>query len=331
MNDSEKTFSFLRRKAREYAATTWSRKELAQVVLLKGAHQETIAPLLRDCPVKLLKSGEVLIPAGELCETLYVVLSGRLQMQDGSSVRVGDCFGELFLLRRALVSSTVAAAEPTRVLMVNRNTAWVLIRASHEIARNWLSLFADRSDATVTIGGNMEVKTSHGHLETHDERTGLHNRTWLESILPRQMARSVSNGTPLTLLLAEIDDFADYLVQFGTDAGNRLCRVMADALLKNIRPTDLSASYGRAQFAIVLPEADVVDACRVAEHVRQAMSRAASAVSTERDVSLLTVSVGVTQLQPPADAIVFLAAAEAALQMAKTSGGNRVGMRSSAA
>jgi diguanylate cyclase (GGDEF)-like protein len=250
-------------------------------------------------------------------------------MQDGSYARAGDCVGELSLLRKTSIASTVSASESTRVLIIDRGTAWTLIRASHEIARNWLSLFADRTDAVVTIGGNVEIRTSHGHLETQDARTGLHNRQWLESVLPRQMARSVSGAAPLSLLIAEIDNFADYLVRAGTDAGDRVCRAMADALTKNVRPTDLSACYGRGQFAIVLPGADVVDACRVAEHVRQAMSRAGSSVCGQAG-SILTVSVGATQLQPPTDVVLFLAAAESALQMARSSGGNRVGMRSTA-
>jgi diguanylate cyclase (GGDEF)-like protein len=327
MDESPKSFAFLRRKARELSATRWSRKELAQVGLLKGAHQESIAPLLRDCPVKVLQSGEVLIQAGEPCTALYIVLSGRLQARGPTYIRAGDCLGELFLVRKPTLSTAVSAVETTRVLVIDRNTAWALVRSSHEIARNWLSLFAERSDASGAIDSTAELTTTHGRQDLHDESTGLHNRRWLEAMLPRQIARSVSSGEPLALLLAEVDGFADYVVQFGTATGERVCRTLADTLANSVRPTDIISCYGTAQFLVVLPGADIADACQAGEHVRQAMSRAGSQVSNEAGLPALTVSVGATQLQASSNASILLAAAEAALQMAKSTGGDRVGMR----
>jgi diguanylate cyclase (GGDEF)-like protein len=333
MSDSNKKFAFLRRKARELAATRFSRKELAQTALLKGAHQETIAPLLNDCPVKLLMTGDMLVRAGEPCQALYIVLSGRLQMESSTStvpatpIRAGDCIGELFLLQKAVVAATVIAAEPTRVLVIDRNIAWTLIRTSPEIARNWLSLLAQRTQITGSVGTNIELRTSHGSQAMHDECTGLYNRHWLEATLPRQIARSASSEEPLGLLLAELDGFADYVAHFGKEAGDLMCRGAAKTILTNVRPTDLVACYGNAQFAIVLPDADIAGACLAAERVRQAVNRAGALISKESGLPAFTASIGATQAQPSADALALLAAAEAALQMAKNSGGNRVGMQ----
>lgn len=333
MDQSKKTFEDIRREARASVSARWSRKELAQIALLKDAHQETIAPLLRDCPVRSLASGEVLFRPGEPCQALYMVLSGRLRMEGPSStipdvfVRAGDSIGELSLLKDAVVASTISATEPTRLLIIDRNAAWALIRASHEIARNWLSLLAERTRVRGLIAGNEELKTTHGHLASHDERTGLYNRHWLESILPRQIARSTASKAPLGLLLIEIDGFADYVARSGPVAGDKVCYAVARLLASNFRPTDLVVSYGAGQFAVVLPDSNVANACIVGERVRHAVSRAEAIMFGESPSFSLTVSVGATELQPSIDAPVFLAAAEAALQMAKTSGGNRVGMR----
>lgn len=333
MDQSKKTFEDTRREARVSASARWSRKELAQIALLKDTHQETIAPLLRDCPVRSLASGEVLLRAGETCQALYLVLSGRLRMAGPSStipdmfVRAGDSIGELFLLKDAVIAPTISATEPTRLLVIGRDVAWALIRASHEIARNWLSLLAERTRVGGVIAGNEELKTSHGHHTSHDERTGLHNRHWLESVLPRQIARSTASHAPLGLLLVEIDGYADYVARSGPAAGDQACHAVAQVLVNNFRPTDLVVCYGTAQFAVVLPDSNVASACAVGERVRHAISRAGATRSDEGAALSLTVSVGATELQPSADAPAFLAAAEAALQMAKTSGGNRVGMR----
>lgn len=332
MEESKKKFAALRRLARESAPSRWSRKELAQVSLMKGAHQETLAPLLRDCPVKVMANGEILMRAGEPCQALYLVLSGRLQLEDSAStlppipIRAGDCIGELFLLEKTMMKGTVMAAEATRLLVIDRNSAWALIRKSHEIARNWLQLLAERTRFSGIIAGDEELKTTHGHQATHDQRTGLHNRAWLDALLPREITRSTTDRAPLGLILAEIDGFAQFAERFGATAADEACRIVAETLGNNLRPTDMIASYGTAQFAIVLPNADIASTCLAGERVRKAVSKAGT-LSSDTHTPTLTISVGATQLQSPADASALLAAAETALQMAKSRGGNRVGMR----
>jgi diguanylate cyclase (GGDEF)-like protein len=333
MDQLKKTFAELRRKARELGSTRWSRKELAQVALLKGAHQETIVPLLRDCPVKSLGSGEVLLFAGDPCRAIYMVLSGRLRIEEPSAkaaatpIRAGDCIGELALLEKTVVAATISALEPTRLLVIDRNTAWTLIRTSHEIARNWLLLFAERSRVSGVIAGSAELKTSHGHHPTHDECTGLYNRNWLDAMLPRQIARSTASGAPLGLILTEIDGFTDYVARFGPGAGDQACRAVAEILGINFRPTDLITCYGTAQFAVVLPDTDTAGACLAGERLRQAINAAKAHGLDENGSSALTLSIGATQFKPSTNASTLLAAAQAALQLAKSSGGNRVGMR----
>lgn len=333
MDQSKKTFEHMRREARASASARWSRKELAQITLLKGAHQETIAPLLRDCPVRSLANGEVLLRAGELCSALYLVLSGRLRMAGSSTaipdtfVRAGDCIGELFLLKEAVIASTISAAEPTRLLILERDAAWALIRASHEISQNWLALLAQRTQVQGLIAGNEKLKTSHGKHTSHDERTGLYNRHWLETMLPRQIARCAANHTPLAMLLVEIDGFADYVARYGPGGGDQVCYAVAQLLVNNFRPTDLVVHYGAGQFAVVLPDSNVASACIVGERVRLAVTRSGAIILGESSSLSLTVSIGATELKPSVDAPGFLSAAETALQMAKTSGGNRVGMR----
>jgi diguanylate cyclase (GGDEF)-like protein len=332
--DSDNKSADIGRKAPAPTPARWSRKELAQVALLKGAHQESIVPLLRDCPVQSLANGEVLFQPGEPCQALYLVLSGRLRIKRKSSpatetfVRAGDSVGELSLLEDAIVMPTISAAEPTRLLVIHRKVAWALIRSSHEIARNWLALFAERSRLCV-IDGDEELKTSHprGPTGTNDERTGLHNHDWLNAMLPRQISRSTASNAPLGLLLVEIDRFADYAGRWGQAAEDQARRTVAQTLVDNVRPTDLVACYSTAQFVVVLPDSNATNACLIAERVRRAVNRAALELPDKGGLAFLTVSVGVTELQPSADAPAFLAAAETALTMAKTSGGNRVGMR----
>jgi len=333
MDKSKKKFEDMRREARASAHTRLSRKELAQVSLLKGAHQEKIVPLLQDCSVRVLADGDVLLRAGETCKALYVVLSGELRMRypaaeiPDTPLRAGDCIGEIFLLDRATIAATISARELTRVLVIDRAAAWALIGASHEIARNWLLLLAERTAFSGTIAGSDALKTSHKRYTTHDEITGLNNRHWLESMLPRQIARNTASKTPLGLLLVEIDAFADYAIKFGQDAADLACRTAAEILVNNLRPTDSVVCYGTALFAVVLPESNAANGCIIAERVRHAVSHATALMPDDSVLPAFTVSIGVTQFDPPAGAAAFLADAEAALHMAKAAGGDRVGMQ----
>lgn len=314
------------------ATARHTRRDLAQVGLLKGVHQERIMPLLRNCPVLILASGEILLRASESCEAVYLVLSGRLRMHDASStapdvlIDAGDTVGELALFQRAVIARTISAVEPSRVVVVDRKVAWKLVGASHEVSRNWLALLAMRSRVAGVIGGTEELRTAHGGHPTLDETTGLHNRRWLESMLPRQMARSTTSHASLGLLLIEIDGFDEYTKRFGPAAGDHACSAVAEVLVNGVRPTDLVAAYGTAQFAVVLPDSDVASACQVGERLRFAVGETPVASPDDSGPSSLAVSVGVTEFQPNTDLSVFLGAAEAALKMVKVSGGNRVGI-----
>lgn len=332
MDQPNKSFAELRREARATAATRFSRKELAQFALFKDAHQEKIVPILQNCPIRLLGIGDIIVRAGESCESLYLILSGRLRLQDPTSTqpdgvaKAGDGIGELFLLRDAVVAWTVSAAEPTRLLVVDRKVAWELIGCSHEIARNWLTLLAERSRIGGVIRGE-ELKTSYRRHATLDECTGLHNRLWLDSIVPRQIARAAKDNAALGILLVDIDDYAEYGAQFGFEAGEHARYAVAQTLVNNLRPTDLVACYGPASFVAILPDSDVTGACSVAERIRHAVSEAVVLMSDQSILPSVTVSVGAAQYQAGGDAVALYAAAEAALASAKTIGGNRVGMQ----
>ncbi len=312
------------------APPPFAAQELAQLKLFKEADLEAVAPLLGGCRIRSLKPGEILVRAGESCPALYLVLGGCLRAQDPSAtvpdtlIKTGDSLGELFLLQDAVVPWTISAIEPTRVIAVDGKTAWVLIATSHAFARNLLALMAERARVGGTVAAGGELRTSYKRHATIDETTGLHNRAWLESILPRQMMRSAMNNDPLALLLVEIDALADYHAQLGVEAGDHVRYAVAQTLINNVRPTDLVACYGPAQFAVVLPEADLAGALLVGERVRNAASEAVILMSDGSILPSVTISAGAAQFQPGTDAVVFLAVAEAALHAAQRSGGNRV-------
>ena len=307
-----------------------SEQDLAQFHLFKEVAMSAVVPLLREAPVRTLEAGQVLLRAGDPCAALYLVLAGALRLRGPSSgvpdavAKVGDSVGELFLVPDARAPWTVSALESARLLCVDRQTANRLIDVSHAFARNFVSLLTQRLRIGNDIAGSDALKTAYQRHATLDEITGLHNKNWLDTMLPRQLLRSSMAKTPLGLLLVEIDGFADYRAQFGAVAADHARCAVAQTLIHSVRPTDLIACHGPAQFAIVLPDADLPGACTVGERVCAAVNEAVILMSDESILPSITVSVGAAEFEASMDAAVLLRAAENLVQAAKRTGGNRV-------
>jgi diguanylate cyclase (GGDEF)-like protein len=90
--------------------------------------------------------------------------------------------------------------------------------------------------------------------------------------LRRADSYPVASCASLSLLLIEIDDFADHCNQFGAAAADHARYAVSQTLINSVRPTDLVACNRSTRFAVVLSEAEIEGAYRVAERPRFAVS-----------------------------------------------------------
>ena len=161
-------------------------------------------------------------------------------------------------------------------------------------------------------------------LAQTDGLTGLWNRSAFERRLMEEWNRA-SRGTPLSVLMIDIDFFKAFNDRYGHVAGDVALRQVS-AVLKSAatRPTDMAARYGGEEFAIILAGTDNVGAVAVGEKIRQAVTDAAiaHALSTLR---LVSISIGIASRDDGiATAWELIEAADRALYRAKESGRNRV-------
>lgn len=137
-----------------------------------------------------------------------------------------------------------------------------------------------------------------------DPVTRLWNRRALEELLPREIARSRRDGTPLSVLMVDIDYFKKYNDHYGHLAGDIALRSVAQAMEEALhRPGDLIARYGGEEFLVVLPTTDATAALQVADHLRSAVAARAIADATSH-LGRVTISIGVASLNdvaPDAD------------------------------
>jgi diguanylate cyclase (GGDEF)-like protein len=156
-----------------------------------------------------------------------------------------------------------------------------------------------------------------------DELTGLVNRRRFISALEAEIARAASLGGPLSVILADLDDFKPINDRFGHHEGDRVLQGFSTVLLAHMRDVDVAGRLGGEEFAVLLPETDLVGAVAGAERLRNALadSQLVRAIGSGQPV---TASFGVSELAPGQSGDELLRTADAALYRAKEQGKNRV-------
>jgi diguanylate cyclase (GGDEF)-like protein len=160
-----------------------------------------------------------------------------------------------------------------------------------------------------------------------DSLTGLLNRAALEERVALERSRADRDGSPLSLLVVDIDEFKDLNDTLGHGRGDAVLKEVAAALVLSTRGHDAVARIGGDEFAVLLPGAPEAAARTVAEGLRSEVSRA-----LRRENDGVTVSVGYATIKPPLPQFdELLELADSAMYVGKRAGGDRVSSRQAAA
>jgi diguanylate cyclase (GGDEF)-like protein len=157
-------------------------------------------------------------------------------------------------------------------------------------------------------------------LATIDELTQLWNRRRFNEDLEQQVAISTRAGTPLSLILLDVDRFKQYNDTYGHPAGDEVLRGVSATLRACVREHDMVARFGGEEFAVLLPTTDADAALVVAERLRAAIAARPWPLGT------VTASFGVATARPARaeSAARLVEQADQALYRAKRAGRNRV-------
>ncbi|HEY7375530.1 MAG TPA: GGDEF domain-containing protein [Polyangia bacterium] len=164
-----------------------------------------------------------------------------------------------------------------------------------------------------------------GRLSTTDPLTGLANRRRLRSAFADELNRAARYDTPLALLLVDLDRLKDINDRHGHADGDRALQLVAEALRRTCRATDLAARYGGDEFIVLAVNTPATEArvlaLRIRDSVRRLSLRAGRWTKTSAPINH-TVSIGAADLRaaalPTFDAL--HAAADRALYAAKAAG-----------
>ncbi|MGQ0658973.1 MAG: GGDEF domain-containing protein [Chromatiales bacterium] len=306
--------------------------DIALLDLFQQADPLALQPLLAQCPIRELRAGETLIQAGSRDGRVYLVLSGRLRVHLHSDdrypmamVRAGESVGEIAIIDGQSAAAYVIAHEHARVLQIEEEVLWSIVRTSHTVAFNLLQILAQRLRyGNAVIHRIRELLREYEYEATIDPLTTLFNRRWLDSMLRRLIQRAESGDQPLAVLMIDLDRFKEYNDTYGHVAGDRALSVVSKVLRDHLRPEDTLSRYGGEELLALLPGTTREEALIVAERLRVAASEASIAQLSGRVLPAVTISVGIAQLRPGQGPESLIAAADEALYRAKRAGRNRI-------
>lgn len=201
-----------------------------------------------------------------------------------------------------------------------------------------LELEHARKDAEIERLRSVELARANAALEARDQEnarlvselrdlahkdalTGLPNRRSFTETLASSFIQASRYGRPLSVALADIDDFKRINDRFSHAVGDEVLRVVAGILMSAIREGDVVARIGGEEFAFIFPEAARDEGLAVCERVRQAVA----GYDWERVHPSLqvNVSVGLSHDTGVGNFERMLAQADARLYEAKRAGKNK--------
>lgn len=171
----------------------------------------------------------------------------------------------------------------------------------------------ERSLREAMTRANLRLKAN------HDELTGVGNLRHLREQIGVELSRLERYGTPMALVVADVDKLKHINDQFGHVVGSEVLKAIGTALRSEIRETDLAARYGGDEFVIALPHSSAKDGIKFASRL---LTRLRGVSVGEANISI---SIGIAGFHPPR-VVTFdemLAEADAAAYRAKRAGGNQ--------
>jgi diguanylate cyclase (GGDEF)-like protein/PAS domain S-box-containing protein len=152
-----------------------------------------------------------------------------------------------------------------------------------------------------------------------DELTGIYNRRMFCELMQAELARSCRYGTPVSLIMFDIDRFKKINDTLGHNTGDHVLQELTRLVSGRLRTHDIFGRWGGEEFMVLVPKNDVQQATQLAEILRELI-----AWHDFGDGLRVTASFGVSCHVCEESPEILVERADAALYQAKNSGRNRV-------
>ena len=225
-----------------------------------------------------------------------------------------------------LIGGRAAAQVTYRVLRPDGRTTWVESSGRKLADGSGYVLVSRDVSARKALEAQLEDANRQLRiLVRQDGLTDLGNRRHFDDTLGTEYRRAMRVGSPLALIMVDVDRFKAFNDLYGHPAGDACLQAVAVALASALRrPADLAARYGGEEFAVLLPSTDEAGAMACAARIQDAV-REASVAHAGSEFGVVTLSLGITVLQPGTGGdgpAALVESADAALYAAKRAGRN---------
>jgi diguanylate cyclase (GGDEF)-like protein len=159
----------------------------------------------------------------------------------------------------------------------------------------------------------------------HDSLTGaLNHRTFLEKLdLAIEEARD--KAYPLSLIMLDVDFFKEYNDNYGHVFGDEVLRLAVQTIQGHIKSKDMVGRWGGEEFGVVIVDATLDEACKVARRIRETLADILLRDENNREIPAPTVSQGIACFPSQAqDAHELVEKADRALYLAKIAGRDQI-------
>jgi diguanylate cyclase (GGDEF)-like protein len=198
-------------------------------------------------------------------------------------------------------------------------------REANAFVSSELEMVQAIANQTAIVIENTQLIEKVRDLSNIDDLTGLVNRRHFQDILKREVAQARRFNSNFSILMCDIDHFAEYTTRHGRLRSDSLLRQVGQVLLNNTRGIDLVCRFRNEEFVIMLPKTDKQGGVAVAEKLLQCIIKEEFPGAVESQPGgRLTVSFGVTEFPIDSKNIYeLLNLADRALDAAKKEGCNR--------
>ena len=171
---------------------------------------------------------------------------------------------------------------------------------------------------------NLRLQKTLRDQAIRDPLTGLFNRRYMEEMLERELLRANRRGSPVGIIMMDIDHFKQFNDRFGHEAGDTLLSLLGNFLRARVRGEDVVCRYGGDEISLILPDSSLDNTEARAEELLEGI-RSLRIEHRRRPLGPVTVSIGVAEFPEHGNSVDdVLRASDLALYQAKAEGRDRV-------
>ena len=293
----------------------------------------------RGVEVECLKTiGEIYIQTDQLDEAIEAFQKSLgIAREIGQQFLIHECFRKLgeVCKRKGDLASSLGFYEQlidisAEINQFHMRARMQIMETNREIERarqKDLMMQVKNSLLEEEVEKRRQAQQEAEYIANMDALTGMYNRRHFTELASLQIARAARMRHSLAILMIDIDHFKQVNDTYGHITGDEMLAMAARLIRGSMREGDIVGRFGGEEFVILLANTQIEQARQAAERLREAV--AAQKLETDKGQVSITISIGIAQINPAADAPMpgvtqVISWADEALYKAKRSGRNCV-------